>query len=134
MRRALPASRLVLASLVALVALAAACASDDSSDADSGVRGLVTIGPMCPVVQEDTPCPDEPYEATIVVEDGSGDEVATAQSGADGRFELALAPGSYTLVPQSPDAGTPPFADEQQVDVREGAYTEVTISYDSGIR
>ncbi len=102
--------------------------------AASGIEGLVTIGPMCPVMQEDTPCPDQPFQATIVIEDEGGDEVATVESAEDGSFRIELAPGSYTLIPQSPNPGAPPHAGEQQVEVEAGAFTEVTIQYDSGIR
>jgi hypothetical protein len=131
----LPTSKLPF-TFALLAALAIACNGGGYSGGSdgSGVEGTVTIGPMCPVVTEDTPCPDEPYEATIVVEDESGDEVTTARSGEDGRFRVSLAPGTYTLVPQSPDAGGPPFAEEQRVEVLEGAYTHVSVSYDSGIR
>ncbi|MEX1254548.1 MAG: carboxypeptidase-like regulatory domain-containing protein [Dehalococcoidia bacterium] len=131
----MPTSRLSFA-FALLAALAIACngGSYSGSNDDSGIEGTVTIGPMCPVVSQDRPCPDEPYEATIVIEDESGDEVTTAESGQDGRFRVSLAPGTYTLAPQSPDAGALPFASEQQVEVAEGAYTEVSIPYDSGIR
>ena len=119
-----------------LAALAIACngGAPSGDGGNSGIEGTVTIGPMCPVVTQDTPCPDEPYEATVVIEDESGDDVTTAQSGEDGRFRVSLAPGTYTLVPQSPTPGGPPSASEQQVAVAEGAYTEVSIPYDSGIR
>ena len=43
--------------------------SFDGPPLGSGVRGLVTIGPMCPVIQKGVPCPDLPFSATIVVED-----------------------------------------------------------------
>ena len=32
-----------------------------SSQLDSGVRGQVLRGPLCPVATVDNPCPDEPY-------------------------------------------------------------------------
>ena len=101
---------------------------------ESGIRGLVTIGPICPVMQEGVPCPDLPFSATIVVEDGAGSEITRVRSGDDGIFEVSLDPGSYVLVPQSPNPGAPPFASQQAVEVVADAYTEVLIQYDSGIR
>jgi hypothetical protein len=89
---------------------------------------------MCPVVQENTPCPDEPYAATLVVETLDGKEVARTQSGEDGAFRVDVSPGTYTLVPHSPNAGGPASASEQRVDVLDGEYTRVDVSYDSGIR
>jgi hypothetical protein len=87
---------------------------------------------MCPVVQAGTPCPDQPYQAVIVVLDSRGDRVAEVQSDALGQFTLPLPPGTYTLVPQSSDGFT--RAAEQTVVVTAGQYTPVSIVYDSGIR
>ncbi len=101
---------------------------------ESGVRGLVTIGPICPVMQKGAPCPDLPFNATIVIEDGAGSEITRVRSGDDGIFEVSLDPGSYVLAPQSPNPGAPPNASEQAVEVVTDAYTEVLIQYDSGIR
>jgi hypothetical protein len=129
MRRAIA---LILLSLPLLL-LAATCGGD-GVPLDSGVEGVVTIGPMCPVVQEASPCPNEQYQADIVVLDADGDEALSFQSGEDGAFVVSLAPGSYTLVPLAPNDGAPPSAPEQQVDVRPGEYTLVVIQYDSGIR
>ncbi len=106
----------------------------DAPAGESGIRGLVTIGPMCPVVQKDVPCPDSPFSATIVVEDGAGSEITRVRSGDADIFEVSLDPGSYTLVPESPNPGAPPTASEQAVDVVADAYTEVLIQFDSGIR
>jgi hypothetical protein len=121
--------------LLALAVLAVDCSTTalNTPGADSGIEGLVTIGPMCPVEIEGQPCPDQPYEATIVIEDAGGDEVARVTSDADGRFRLTLEPGTYTLVPQSP-ASRLPYAGEQSTEIVSGEYTQVTIAYDSGIR
>lgn len=118
--------------LLALVLIAATC--DNGTTVNSGIEGTVTIGPMCPVERPDSPCPDQPYAATIVIKDAQDHEVTQALSGEDGRFRVALAPGSYTLVPLSPDGAGLPYASEQQVEVRDGAYTHVEVQYDSGIR
>jgi len=119
--------------LLAFVLLAATC-DNNPPPTNSGIEGTVTIGPMCPVERPDSPCPDQPYAATIVIEDDQGVEVARAQSGADGRFRVDLPPGRYTLVPQSPNGAQLPYGAEQQVEVRAGEYTHVDVQYDSGIR
>jgi hypothetical protein len=111
-----------------------ACAGAGVTPTDSGIEGLVTIGPICPVLREDTPCPDEPFQATIVVEDRDGDEVTRVDSDESGRFRVNLAPGRYNLVPQSPNPVSLPFASEQEVEVRAGHFAQITIAYDSGIR
>ncbi len=122
---------------VALVALACGGEGDrpEGFPLDSGVQGQVTIGPMCPAVQDGTPCPDEPYQALIVIIDDQGEEVIAFESRAiDGRFRMNLWPGRYTLLPESPNPGAPPSAGEQQFEVQAGTFTQVAIIYDSGIR
>ena len=136
MRRLVPLTVLVVA---AFVLIAARCGGNDGDDhdgvfLDTGIEGTVTIGPMCPVVQEGTPCPDEPYQAEIVVRDENGDEVARFETAEDGTFSINTLPGRYTIEPQSPNEGAPPQAPEQQVEVRAGEYAHVDIQYDSGIR
>jgi hypothetical protein len=126
---------LLLSALFLVFVVGARCGGDDNpAPVGSGIEGSVTIGPLCPVVREDTPCPDGPFQAEIVITNASGNKVARAASDEEGRFRVDLPPGTYTLVPQSPNAGAPPQAPEQQVEVAEGAYTQVTVQYDSGIR
>jgi hypothetical protein len=103
---------------------------------DSGIEGEVLIGPICPVVQPDQPCPDRPFEASIEIrgQDNHGDHL-TVRSRKDGRFRVKLAPGKYKLSPISPNPGAPPQAPPtQSVTVVSGRYTHVTIRYDSGMR
>ena len=99
---------------------------------DSGIRGIVLIDPICPVERPESPCPDRPFEATIQLLDERGKLVSEAYSGTDGRFEIVVAPGTYTLHPVSDTA--PPSDPDQTVAVEQRAFTNVTISYDSGIR
>lgn len=102
-------------------------------DLPNGIRGQVFIGPMCPVVREGEACPDQPYQATLVVLDESGRQVGQVFSEESGFFVLSLPPGTYTIQPEPPAEGIA-FADEQQVVVLAGAFTSVVVTYDSGIR
>ena len=102
------------------------------AEGESGVRGIVLIGPNCPVVQANSPCPDRPFEATIQLLDEQGDVVDEVRSGADGRFTFIVAPGTYTL--HSPISSSPPSAPDQPVTVEENAFTDVVFTFDSGIR
>jgi hypothetical protein len=101
--------------------------------ATSGITGLVLIGPMCPVMRQDEPCPDQPFAATLIIRDSQGRELCAVSSGEDGRFLVGLPPGSYELIPLTGLGGLP-FATSQWVAVAPGQYTDVTVSYDSGIR
>jgi hypothetical protein len=114
--------------------LLAACASTATAvrTTTSGLEGQVLIGPMCPVVQEGVPCPDQPYQATITALDEKRNKVTQFASDAQGNFKVGLKPGTYLLVPESPDGFT--RAGEQTVTVIEGQFVRVTINYDSGIR
>ena len=114
-----------------LILLLATC-STQPVPSGSGVEGQVFIGPVCPVVQEGQECADRPYQATLVVNNSNGREVAKVQTDEQGRFKIPLEPGEYILHPESPNVM--PFADEQVFVVEAGRFTQVNITYDSGIR
>jgi hypothetical protein len=119
--------------LVCLVA-ATACGSDLllGPDAAQGIDGLALMGPMCPVVRVDDPCPDAPHEAWIRVLSSGGAQVARVRSGTDGRFRVGLAPGTYRVVGES---GTPlPRGSEEEVTVTKSVWTPLTLLFDTGIR
>ena len=102
--------------------------------AGSGIQGQALMGPTCPVVRIDEPCPDQPVQVTVDVLNADCTHKITAfTTDADGRFRIALQPGEYCLVPQ-PGAGGFPFGKPQNVVVEENAYTGVIISLDTGIR
>lgn len=100
--------------------------------AAQGIEGLVLIGPQCPVQTVANPCPDEPYQAWIPIRTAAGTLVTRVRSGEDGRFRVGLRPGSYVLDPESGDPF--PVANPQAVEVDAGRYTDVLISFDTGIR
>lgn len=119
---------------VALLLTLTGCGASDllAPDAAQGIEGIVLLGPQCPVQTLENPCPDLPYQAWIVVRDAGGGHVTRIRSGEDGRFRVGLRPGRYVLAPES---GSPfPVASEQEVEVAEGLYTEVLVSFDTGIR
>jgi hypothetical protein len=124
--------RLPLVSLLVLLLLTA-CASDEAASS-SGVRGQVLLGPTCPVVQEGSPCPDEPLGGVEVRALANGEAIAQTTSGEDGRFELDLPPGRYTLEAVVGPDGPGMFAKPVAVTVTAGAFIEVVVPVDSGIR
>jgi hypothetical protein len=99
----------------------------------SGIEGRVWIGPACPGPQSlASPCPDQPYQATITILKASDEVVARVQSDQQGYFRLELPPGTYVLRPES--GAVMPRAPEQTVAVLPGQFTPVQIVYDSGMR
>ena len=101
-------------------------------DGDSGVEGVVTIGPTCPVERADSPCPDKPYPTQVIALGNGGVEVARAATDNGGGFLLALPPGDYRLTEVV--SGTFPRPIIVAVHVVSGAWTFAHLTLDSGIR
>ncbi len=121
--------------LTAVAALWLACRGQQPPTLTSGIEGQVLIGPTCPVLREGTPCPDQPYQATIAVWNAERTEkVRTFTTDEDGRFRIPLTPGEYYIDPQPPNPGAPPTPIPQTVTVPPDRFVQITIEYDSGIR
>jgi hypothetical protein len=119
-------------SLVFLLLLLGACSPVSPAPVNSGIQGQVSIGPVCPAVQEGMDCADKPYQASFTILTSNGKEVTRFQSDANGIFKIALVPGNYILRPESPNIF--PFAAEQPFNVLASQFTQLTVTYDSGIR
>lgn len=126
--------------LAAVLALLVGCAEIgipvETPVEPSGIRGVVLLGPTCPVSEdpgayEPVPCVT-PYVATLVVLDSEGVDVARVTSAGDGRFQVDLLPGEYVVTPATTDSY--PIAQPVSVTVLPGTYAEVEINYDTGIR
>ncbi len=128
-------SRVLKRSAVAILLISlVACARGASGDGESGIQGEVTVGPTCPVQMQNSPCPDAPFAATVIVSK-DGTRVATAETGADGKFHISLEPGVYDVTAEPlEEGGIASLKPLPPVTVAEGAYTAVTIPFDSGIR
>jgi hypothetical protein len=98
---------------------------------DSGVRGVVLLGPTCPVQRPGHSCV-RPYRAWISIHrEPAGKVIARVRSASDGRFTVSLRVGRYMLQPRD---GTPfPRAESQTITVRRHRFTAVTIRFASGI-
>jgi len=121
----------VLLAAVLALAVGAACAGS-AGGAGSGIQGVVLLGPQCPVVQEGSPCPDKPFEGTVIVSTESGRLITTARSGADGRFRVPVEPGTYVVTVADLEGIN--FAKPATVAVSSGRMAEVTLLVDTGIR
>ncbi len=125
--------------VIVAVALAVLVTTTAAACAGTGGRaglleGSVTLGPIDPVEQPGASPNVRPYAATIDIARPEGGIVATVLSGADGRFSVRLAEGSYRLFPRTPQGQPLPSASPVDVTVTADRTTTVTIAYDSGIR
>ena len=117
---------------ILLLSLFLTACLQDPQPLDSGIEGTVTMGPMCPVMQANVPCPDQPYQAALTVLTTSGKKITQFQTDEQGHFRIDLAPGDYVLHPESPNKM--PFAADVPFTVEEHKFTSLKIIYDSGIR
>ena len=113
--------------------------SDDSGilPFNSGVSGIVSLGPTCPVMQypPDPDCNDKPFETTVQVfakNSASTAPFAVTRTDKEGRYSFALPPGGYTLQAVS---GKPfPSCGAQSITIEPEVAIEVNLSCDTGIR
>jgi hypothetical protein len=123
-----------IAAIVFGVLLTACGAASPAAAPGTGLQGLVEVGPTCPVERINSPCPPHPLAATIVIRNPQGAEVRRVQSGADGRFKVDLAAGTYTLVGLNVGNSMLPRPIQTAATVVQGRYSAITVEYDSGIR
>jgi hypothetical protein len=116
---------------VVAILLLASCARAGAGGS-SGIEGRVLLGPQCPVVSEASPCPDEPVATRVHVQTLQGEEVAVVESGRDGRFRVALAPGQYVLVAEVTSGAM--FAKPVDVTIPVREFVQVNVLLDTGIR
>ena len=104
---------------------------------DSGIGGVVSLGPTCPVMRNppDPACADKSYQTTVqIIAVGSpkSSPFATVETDKDGQYKIMLPPGNYAV---QPVGGSPlPRCNTENVTVEPKKISEVNISCDSGIR
>ncbi|MDE2399938.1 MAG: hypothetical protein KGL67_02950 [Patescibacteria group bacterium] len=107
-----------------------------NTSSKSGLSGMVTLGPTCPVepVQPSPTCSPKPYATSIsIMKAGSGNIIKTIQSNNLGAFSVNLEPGSYNL--QAKGGTTLPRCGAVTATVMSGKFTNnIQISCDTGIR
>ena len=119
--------------VVVVIGLGACAKAAPQGGTNSGIQGTVTVGPQCPVVQAESPCPDTPFDGKVQVSRGGG-VIAQVQVDAQGSYWIALVPGTYVVLPMVAGNGGLPRATPQTVVVRDGAFTQADLTIDTGIR
>jgi len=100
---------------------------------DSGIQGIVLLGPVCPTSgPEASPCLT-PYAASLVITDTDGNVITRVASGPDGKFQVLLPPGDYVIQPDNGPDGNPSSI-PQPVTVAPDEFEQVEVDYDSGLR
>jgi len=124
--------------LAAGILVLAGCGDEGpAAKTQSGVTGLVHVGPQCPVETAGDPCEDQPAaNVTVTVSEqipgdsfAAGEVVARATTNHDGKYRIVVAPGDYVL---TADAGM--SCELMDASVTDGAFTTVGIPCDTGIR
>jgi hypothetical protein len=106
-----------------------------TAQGESGVAGRTMVDGGCPVEHEASPCPQKPVSARItVVLAGTGTVVTVVISDAEGRFRVGLPPGSYVLNAVNLTGAPYPRSSPVDVVVHSGGFTDVSVSFDSGIQ
>jgi hypothetical protein len=105
--------------------------------AGPGIQGTAIVGPISPVTRPGVPNSQPLPGAVIEIETADGSSVVTTVTAdQNGNFQVALAPGTYLLVPLPPKSGPAMYVEgfQQTVVVGPGPdMTNVTVQYDSGI-
>ena len=100
-----------------------------------GIGGRATAGPTCPVERPNDPAcaPRLVANATMLVTNAAGAEVARFTTDGSGLFRIALAPGEYG-VEASPVEGLMGTPGPATIEIQEGSETWLDLDYDTGIR
>jgi Carboxypeptidase regulatory-like domain len=105
---------------------------EDRPSFASGIAGVIQAGPTCPVERLGSACPDTPLPGVSVKASRTDGWTAQAKTDDRGRFRLPVPPGRYLVTAITKTV--PPVAQPVSVEVTEGAFAEVTIEVDTGIR
>lgn len=104
---------------------------------NSGVKGIVVLGPTCPVerIPPDPACAPKGYKTIVqVISVGSPNSApfATVDTNASGEYSASLPPGKYSLQPVG--GNTLPRCETKEITVVENIVQEVNLTCDTGIR
>jgi hypothetical protein len=104
-----------------------------TTQGESGIEGQAVISPAHPGPQREGLPSSAPYKTTLVVWH-TDQEVIRVETGSDGRFRVALPPGTYKIGPPQRGGRFLPRGSEETVTVAPGKFAQVTINFDSGMR
>jgi len=104
------------------------------SGSETGIEGVITFSPtQGGPIRADTPSSKPLANATFVVENEKGTEVASFTTDDQGRFRVPLMPGHYAVSKEGKKHGIGHYG-PFDVDVVVGRMTKVQWECDTGIR
>lgn len=120
--------------LVLLVMSGCFSSGQTQSGSGTGIEGVITFGPtQGGPIRADTPSSKPLANATFVVENEKGAEVASFTTDDQGRFRVPLTPGHYAVSKEGKKHGIGHYG-PFDVDVAAGRMTNVQWECDTGIR
>ncbi len=123
-------------SILSGLLIMAACFSSGQTQSGSGtgIEGVIMFGPTQPgPIRAGAPGSKPLANATFVVENEKGTEVASFTTDEQGQFRVPLPPGHYTVSKKGKKGG-PGHYGPFDVDVVPGQMTKVQWECDTGIR
>jgi len=129
--------RLIWTWTIAVVLVAGCGDQQPAATPESGIAGLVHLGPQCPVETVNDACEDKPAANVIVTVSeqlpgeayAAGPTVAQTTTDGAGTFRVIVPPGEYVVTAQ---AGM--SCELMDARVSASAYVEVDVPCDTGIR
>ena len=103
----------------------------------SGIRGIVLLGPTCPVerIPPDPNCAEKPFQTSFILTRPNSSQVLSEfSSDQAGKFNVNIPAGDYIIKPAPGAPMLPRCPASDVITVEKGAYTSATISCDTGIR
>ena len=117
---------------LAALAVALVASSTGAATTSSGLRGLVTRGPITPVCVAGQPC-SEPAKDVTLVFSRNGRVVRRARTNDQGRYRVALLPGLYAVrLTPKPSIGR--GLEPVKARVVRARFRRLDFSIDTGIR
>jgi hypothetical protein len=124
--------RVVLGTLSLTLVLAGAAAAR-TTPSTSGLRGLVTRGPITPVCVAEQPC-SEPAPGVTLVFSRNGRVVGRTVTNGYGRYRVKLPAGLYAVRRPGAADSIGRGLEPDHARVRAGRFMRVDFSIDTGIR
>ncbi len=108
--------------------------TDSQDKFTTGIKGQVFISPVSPISKKGI-TNKVPYEAFLKFVSPNNGTTKKIFTDENGKFEVALDAGNYTIVPESiTQTGSYPIGEQKYIIIKSGEIAFVEIDFDSGIR